>query len=77
LQRIAIDPLTQQLSEMAELEEDVIGGAVDGCGARQGRYRVDEVGRCVGRAAGLAVITVLVGRFTARASALNETIGEE
>ena len=55
----------------------MLGLAPDGRAARERRTRIDEIGRGVGRAAGLAGIAVLVGRLAARAGAPDEAVREE
>src|SRR5690606_15558204 len=41
------------------------------------RTRLDQFGRGVGRATGLAVVAVLVGGAATRAGALDEAVGQE
>ena len=77
LQMFALGPLCQQLLKMRQVEEQMGRCPVFRCGPGEGRHRVDQVGRTVGRTAGLAIVTVLIRCFTARAGPLDEAVGEE
>ena len=59
------------------LEEEVLRGLSTGLAARQGRERVDQLGRRVHGAARSAVVAVLVFGVAARALAFDEAVRQE
>ena len=73
----AVDPVSQQALEMAQLEKQVARVFINGHGARERGDRVNQVGRGVGGAAGLAVVTVLIRGFALWARAFDESIREK
>ena len=74
---VAPQPFAQELLEVAQLEEEVLGLAQLRRGAGQHRSRFLQVRGRVGGAAVLAVVAVLVGRAAARAGALDVAVGQE
>ncbi len=77
LQMAGAGPLAQQGAEVGELEEVVQGFLFDGPDAGDGGHGILQLGRRVGRAAGLAGVAVLVGGAAARALALDEAVRQE
>ncbi len=77
LHAAALGPLLQELGEVRQLEEVVGGRAHFRRGAGDGRDRIDQLGRRVGRAAGFTVVAVLVFGLALRAGTLDEAVGEE
>src|SRR5690606_30530704 len=73
----ALQPVAQHRGEVADLEEEMLGRAQLGGGAGDHRARFLQFGGRIGRAAGLAVVAVLVGRAAARADALDVAVGQE
>ncbi len=60
-----------------QLEEVVLGVLAHRCGAGHGGHGIDQVGRAVGGAAGLAGIAVLILGVALRAFALDEAVRQE
>ena len=77
LNRIACRPFEEEVAELPEVEEVVLGGAQLGRSVGQERARIAEFRGIVGRAAFLAVVAVLVVGPAARTRALDETVGQE
>ena len=77
LQAARSGPLAEHGLEVAELEEQVLGLALDRGRAAQHGDGVLQVGRRVRRAAGLAAVAVLVGRAAARAGAPDVAVRQE
>lgn len=77
LKGAAAGPLLEHGLEVRQLEEVVQRFLEHRGGAGDRRFRVLQFGRGVGRAAGLAVVAVLVGGAALRAGALDEAVGEE
>ncbi len=67
----------QEVLELPEFEEVMLGGAHFRARAGDHRVRVLEVGRCVGGAAVFAVVAILIRRAAFWALALDVTIGQE
>ena len=77
LQRAATYPLAEHLFEATQRKEKMFRLTPHRSGATDRRLRVDEIGRGVRRAAGLAAVAILVDRLAARAGATHITIGQE
>ncbi|SSK54793.1 Uncharacterised protein [Klebsiella pneumoniae] len=77
LQRAAAGPRLQHFAERRQVEEKVLGVTHHRRGAGDHRFRVDKLGRAVGRAAHFAVIAILVRRFALRTGAFHKTVRQE
>ena len=75
--QFAGQPVAQQRGEMAHAKKEVLGVAQHRFGPRHDRARFAQVGRCIGRAAVLAVVAVLVGRAAVRADAADVAVRQE
>ena len=74
LQLAAVDPVSQERFEIAQLKKQVARVFINGRGARERGYRINQVGRGIGGTAGLAVVTVLIRSFAFWARAFDEPI---
>ena len=72
-----VKPGSQHVLEIGQAHEDVLRFAAHGGRARNYRVGFDQVGGCIGLAAHLAGVAVLVFGVTVRALALDEAIGQE
>ena len=79
LQTVGGGPLAQKIHTalIGQTEEEMFRFLHHRRRARQGRFRILQVGRRIHRAAAFAVVAVLIGRATARAFALDVAVGQE
>ncbi|EEG33090.1 hypothetical protein NEIFLAOT_01834 [Neisseria flavescens NRL30031/H210] len=74
---VAGSPCFEEVGAFAQFEEEVFGFAQFGFGTGNGRIRVDQFGRGIGRAADFAVVAVLVFGVAFRAFAFDEAVGQK
>ena len=77
LQRAAAGPRLQHFAEGRQVKEEVLGVTHHRRGAGNHGFRLDKLGRAVGRAAHFAVIAILVRGFTFRTGAFDEAVRQE
>ena len=69
--------MSQHVIKVTQFDKKMFGFFFDWRAARDHRDRVSEIGWCVGGTTGLAVVTMLIGRTTARTTATDKAVRQE
>ena len=70
-------PVLQEIGEFREFKKVVQRLFFNRRGARDSRYRIDQLGRLIGGATGLAVVAILIGRLAFRTGTTNVAVGQK